>query len=113
MRTGRLLENCLMIEYRFPEEKEFILFYAKKSEASEIVSIVQRGYVQNAAEAQMLANFFWQMVDNAVQDESNGSVASEIAAKGRELTEVLLSTISNYLIKAGYGREWDAAADAA
>lgn len=52
-----------MIEYKFPEEKEFILHYAKKLNQPLIEKIINAGQVSSSQEANALSKFFWEMVD--------------------------------------------------
>jgi hypothetical protein len=95
-----------MIEYKFPEEKEFILHYAKKLNQPLIEKIVNDGYVSSSQEASALAKFFWEMVDAIVEDKR-----SSIAVAGQTdleaWNEYLFESIRAYLRNNGYAKEWD------
>jgi hypothetical protein len=96
-----------MIEYKFPEEKAFILHYATKLNNPKVKSIITAGQVVNSDEAHALAKFFWEMVDEIVKDIENGS---EVAGQ-RDLeawNEYVFESIRAYLRNNGYESEWDA-----
>jgi len=65
-----------VINYRFPEEKEIMLHYAKHSKDSTTENIINKGGVSNSSEAAYLANFFWLMVDQSVKDIEQGKDAA-------------------------------------
>lgn len=96
-----------MINYKFPEEKDIILHYAKKFQLNEVVEIINNGYVKNANEAKQLSEFFWRMVDESVKDAGQG-----IDAAGyhdlQAYDEYIMNTLRSYLISAGYENEWNA-----
>lgn len=58
-----------MIQYKFPEEKDFILYYAKRLNDITTKEIIHRGKAENSTEAKHLAKFFWEMVDQCVKDK--------------------------------------------
>ncbi len=96
-----------MINYRFPEEKEIMLYYAKLFKDSTTENIINKGEVSNSSEAAHLANFFWLMVDQSVKDIKQGKdAAGHLDLKA--WNEYTLETISAYLISNGYESEWDA-----
>lgn len=96
-----------MIEYRFPEEKDFLLHYAAKLNDPGAEQILLRGSVHDAREAETLSKFYWAMVDEAVKDLDSGmNVAGQ-----RDLEawcEYTLSSIRSYLRANGYEAEWEA-----
>ena len=97
-----------MIDYRFPEEKEIMLYYAKLLKDSTAENIITKGEVSNSSEAAHLAKFFWLMVDQSVKDIEQG----KDAAGHRDLAawnEYTLQTIRSYLRGNGYESEWEAA----
>ncbi|PKD39910.1 hypothetical protein CWO84_12965 [Methylomonas sp. Kb3] len=94
-----------MIAYKYPEEKEILMHYARKLQANGIIEIIDKGYVKNANEAKLLTAFFWQMVDESVQDAEQGVDA----AGHRDLQaydEYIMNTLRSYLVNAGYEKEW-------
>ena len=52
-----------VIIYAYPEEVEFLLYYASRENDDLIQKILNRGFVTNSDEAEHLARFFWHMVD--------------------------------------------------
>lgn len=95
-----------MIAYKYPEEKEILMHYARKLKANDIIEIIDNGYVKNANEAKLLTAFFWQMVDESVKDAEQGLDA----AGHRDLQaydEYIMNTFRSYLINAGYEKEWN------
>lgn len=96
-----------MISYRFPEEKEIILHYAKLLKDSITENIINKGEVSNSDEATHLAKFFWLMVDQSVEDIEQGKDA--VGHFDLEAwNEYIFETISAYLENNGYSSEWDA-----
>ena len=55
-----------MICYEFPEEKEFILFFANRFGDESIPSLLEKSDPITLHEAQKLGDFFWRMIDDAV-----------------------------------------------
>jgi hypothetical protein len=95
-----------MIQYRFPEEKEFLLHYAKKLGNKKVESIILVGEVKSSDEANALSKFFWEMVDEIVIDKDAG----EVVAGQEDLeawNEYVFESIRAYLRNNGYEKEWD------
>ena len=96
-----------MISYRFPEEKEIILHYAKFLKDSTTENIINKGEVSNSDEAAHLVKFFWLMVDQSVKDIEQGKDA--VGHFDLEAwNEYIFETIRSYLRSNGYESEWDA-----
>ncbi len=96
-----------MISYRFPEEKEIVLHYAKLLKDSITENIINKGEVSNSDEAAHLVKFFWLMVDQSVEDIEQGKNAvGHFDLEG--WNECILETISAHLESNGYESEWDA-----
>ena len=96
-----------MIDYKFPEEKDFILHYAKKLNKPEIETIINIGSVQSSQEADALSAFYWEMVDEIVKDKKNGvTVAGHTDLEA--WNEYVFESIRAYLRNNGYEKEWDA-----
>lgn len=55
-----------MIFYKFPEEKEFILFFSKKLSDESIPSLLEKSEPITLYEAEKISEFFWKMIDKAV-----------------------------------------------
>ena len=95
-----------MIEYKFPEEKEFILHYAKILNKPKIIAIINTGYVNSSKDAFLLAKFFWEMVDEIVKDkESHKVIAGQTDLEA--WNEYVFESIRAYLRNNGYEKEWD------
>jgi hypothetical protein len=65
-----------VIQYKFPEEKDFLLHYAKKLRNPEVETIILAGEVKSSEEANALSKFFWEMVDEIVIDKDAGEVVA-------------------------------------
>lgn len=47
-----------MIQYKFPEEKNFIIHYARVLNRPKVEKIIEAGCVKSSEEASQLASFF-------------------------------------------------------
>ena len=95
-----------MINYKFPEEKELILHYARKLKKPDIEDIIDSGEVTPSEQANTLASFFWQMTDEIVKDkETNQTVAGQSDLEA--WNEAVFESIRAYLRNNGYEKEWD------
>jgi len=95
-----------MIEYKFKEENEYILHYAKKLNDDKTLELIKAGIVKNSNDAVYLSKFFWRMVDSSIEDEESG--AELPWPEGAEFwNEKIMNTLSGYLERAGYEDEWD------
>ena len=95
-----------MIEYKYPEEKEFLLHYAKKLNQPSVEAIINAGQVSSSEEASLISKFFWKMVDEVVTDKERG----EIVAGQADLeawNEYVFDSIRAHLRNSGYEKEWD------
>ena len=91
---------------KYPEDKEFILHYAKKLNQPKVEAIIAAGKVQSSEEASLLSKFFWEMVDEIVKDkDENAVVAGQTDLEG--WNEYLFESIRAYLRNNGYEKEWD------
>ncbi len=100
-----------MINFKTDEEKSFVEFYSKKLGNDLTNSILGGLPVTSTEEAVHLSNFFWDMVDAAIQDEKSG-VETPWDQSAELLTEKVMYSISGYLEKIGYESEWDQVSDA-
>lgn len=99
-----------MIRYKFEEELEYLLYYANKSKNKEILKILTCGEVKSSGEAISLSEFFWNMVDLSIEDEKSGIELPW--EEGAEFwNEKIMNSISGYLERAGYEKEWDEVSD--
>lgn len=99
-----------MIEYQYKEEKDFAIHYAIELERQTVLSILNRGYVENKEEAKELSMFFWDMVDKSIEDEKSG-VTNKWQDESKFWTEKLLQTISGHLEDSGYSEIWEEEVD--
>jgi len=99
-----------MIRYKFKEELEYLLYFANKSKNEKILEILKCGEVRSSEEATYLSEFFWNMVDLSIEDEQSGV---EIPwEEGAEFwNEKVMNSISGYLERSGYEKEWDEVSD--
>ncbi|WP_444994899.1 hypothetical protein [Aliikangiella sp. IMCC44359] len=95
-----------MIEYKYPEEKEITLHYARLLNDSEVEAILIRGYVKNSSEALRLKDFYWVMVEQSVKDQGEG--VDILMNEGIESwMEYIFHSFNGYLVSSGYETEWD------
>lgn len=95
-----------MIEYKFKEEKEFILHYAKKMGNSTVEKVISDGRVFSSDEANELAKFFWEMVDEIVKDKDEKVVVAG-QTDLEAWNEYVFESIRSYLLNNGYEDEWN------
>ena len=100
-RSDEYDSNEAVITYAYPEEFDFLLYYASRTSDELIHGILNRGFVTNAVEAEHLALFFWRMVDLCVQDAGQ-SVQLPWADGAEFWNEKTMRSISSYLERAGY-----------
>ena len=96
-----------MIQYKFPEEKNFLLHYAKKLGNPTVAKIITVGEVQSSEEANALSRFFWEMVDEIVKDKEAGEVVAG-QSNLEAWNEYIFESVRAYLRNSGYEKEWDA-----
>jgi hypothetical protein len=94
-----------MIKFKLEEELEFAQHYASKLNDELTVSILKNGQVKNKVEAMHLSRFFWNMVDTLVKDTKN-NIEFPCTESAEFLTEKIMYSISGYLERAGFGKEW-------
>ena len=99
-----------MIRYKFEEELAYLIYYANKLKNEKILEILKCGEVKRSEEAISLSEFFWHMVDLSIEDEQSGNELPW--EEGAEFwNEKIMNSISGYLERAGYEKEWDEVAD--
>jgi len=99
-----------MIEYKFKEEKEYIILYAQKLNDDRALELIETGLVNNSSDALYLSKFFWRMVDSSIEDEEAGIELPW--PEGAEFwNEKIMNTLSGYIDRAGYESEWDSVVD--
>jgi len=99
-----------MLTYKLEEELLFAKYYAAKLHDEKASLIFEKGFVNDAKEASHLSQFFWKMVDTAIEDEKNKTLLPW-AESNQFLTEKLLQSISGYLDRAGFEKEWGEVSD--
>jgi len=98
-----------MIEYKFDEEKEYILHYANKLHDNRALDILNSGNI-NSMKKQYISQYFWRMVDSSIEDEDAGIELPW--PEGAEFwNEKIMNTLSGYLERTGYESEWDSLVD--
>lgn len=99
-----------MITYRFDEEKEYAIYYAEKMDNQLALQILDKGSVSNTKEAEVLCEFFWNMVDASIHDEESGVELKWV--EGAEYwNEKIMMSLSGYLERSGYEQIWDNVSD--
>jgi hypothetical protein len=100
-----------VIKFKFPEEKEYVVHFAKKMDDTKLLSIIQSGEVKSEEEAEYLSKFFWRMVDKSIEDEELG-ISSVFVESNEFWNEKIMYSISGYLERIGYENIWENIADA-
>ena len=99
-----------MIKYKSNDDLVFAKYYADKLHDKLAYEILETGSVKNTAEATHLSEFFWKLVDAAVDDEKNQTKLPW--TEGSEfLSERLMHSQSGYLEKTGYEKVWEEVSD--
>lgn len=99
-----------MIEYKFKQEKEILLHYARTLNHKNIEAILTKDKIESSEEAQELAHFFWVMVDQTVIDRGNG--VAVIGQKNLESwCEYIMQSLRSHFIATGYMQIWEEESD--
>lgn len=99
-----------MIEYKFKEESDYVLYYAEKLQDSRAIELLKQKEVKDSSDALYLSKLFWRIVDASIEDEKSGIVLPW--SEGAEFwNEKLMNSLSGYLERAGYESEWDRTVD--
>ena len=89
-----------MISYRFPEEKEFVLFFSKKFGDQSIPELLEKSGPISLDEAKRISVFFWKMIDEAVDLQTTGECPWP---EGYEFwSEKVLQSVAAFLKKSGH-----------
>lgn len=101
-----------MIHYKYPEEKEVLLHYAKILKNIHVDEILQNENLQSAEDARELASFFWRMVDQTVIDSEKDLVIA--GYKNLEsCCEDVMQSLRSHFIATGYVDIWEEESDKA
>lgn len=86
------------------------MYYAKKLNDDATIKILELGEVKNSNEATHLSEFFWKIVDASIEDEKQDTELPW--REGAEFwNEKIMNSLSAYLERAGYEKEWDDVVD--
>lgn len=98
-----------MIKYQFPEEKEFILFFAKKLSDENVIEIISDEKISTEEDAKRISYFYWKMVDCSIELEKNDGFPW---VEGSEFwCEKVSHSIGGFINRSGYGYVWDKVAN--
>lgn len=93
-----------MIEYRFKEEKEIALHYAKVLGDDVALKVINEGSVSSKKEVEAIAKFYWEMVDFNIQEtQSNSGKYSDM----EKWLERIYTSFHIYFNNNGYGDIWE------
>jgi hypothetical protein len=94
-----------MMKYQFPEEKEFILFFAKKLGAESIEKILNNDQILTEKEAEEFSYFYWKMVDSSIELEKSEHFPWP---EGSEFwCEKAAHSMSGFINRAGFREIWN------
>lgn len=89
-----------MISYKFPEEREFILFFSERLGDNSILGLLENSEPITQGEAKRISIFFWKMIDVAVELQAGDECPWP---EGYEFwSEKVLQSIAAFLKKSGY-----------
>ena len=101
-----------MIKFRFPEEKDALLHYAKTLENKKVEQILHNDGISSSEEARELASFFWKMVDQTVID-SDANIVVVGYTSLESLCEDVMQSLRSHFIATGYMEIWEDESDKA
>ncbi len=90
-----------MISYSYPEESEYILFFAEKIGNNKIPELLEGSAPISQEDAHNISVFFWKMIDLSV--ELNNSHECPWPEGYEFWSEKVLQSVDAFLKKAGYG----------
>lgn len=90
-----------MISYSYPEEKEYILFFAEKIGNKAIPELLESNTPISKDDAYNISIFFWKMIDLSVELSNSQECPWP---EGYEFwSEKVLQSFAAFLKKSGYG----------
>lgn len=93
-----------MIEYRFKEEKEIALHYAKVLGDDLALKFINEGSVDSKKDVEAIAKFYWDMVDLNIQEtQSNSGKYSDM----EKWLERIYTSFHIYFNNNGFGDIWE------
>lgn len=101
-----------MIKFRFSQERDALLHYAKILGNNRIEKILNGDGLKSPNEARELASFFWKMVDQTVIDNDANIVVAGYTSL-ESLCEDVMQSLRSHFIATGYIEIWDDEADRA
>jgi len=100
-----------MIEFKYPEERDVIYFFAGKLQNSHVAKILANELALDKETVLHLSEFFWKMVDCSIECTSNDGYPW---SDGAEFwNEKIMSSIRVYLERGGFIDIWDSVVEAA
>jgi hypothetical protein len=96
-----------MIQYKHPEEPQVAIIFADALNDPQSKEILRRGEVFSKIEAVHISKFFWKMV--ALSAER--SITLPFEGSTEYWTEKLYNSLGGYMLRAGYGNEWNEEVD--
>lgn len=98
-----------MIKYQFPEEKEFLLFFAKKLSDQLSEKIIIEGKISTKEDAEHFSRFYWEMVNCSIELEKTESFPWP---EGSEFwCEKVSHSMSGFINRAGFAEVWNRVVD--
>jgi len=95
-----------MIEYRFKEELDILLHYAKKMEREAVITILTNGMVSGVSEAETLSKFYWDMIDVALDDQGR-DIPIMVSEGVQAWIEYIFHSLNGCFVSNGYESQWD------
>jgi hypothetical protein len=92
------------MKYRFKEEKEIVLHYAKLLNNQIALEILSRDDVNSPEDVKALAKFYWDIVASNVKESQSGN---EAFSDMQKWLERIYTSFHIYLNNNGYGDVWN------
>ena len=89
-----------MIDYRFPEEREYVRFIADKMGRSSIVDLLEGTGHPSKSDARAIFEFYWDMVDFSIELEKKEDLPW--AENAEFWSEKISHSIISYLKRSGH-----------
>jgi hypothetical protein len=96
-----------MIQYKYPEELQVALIFADYLNDLQSKEIFKRGEISSKNEAIYISKFFWKIVTLSAEK----SITLPFEGSTEYWTEKLYNSLGGYMIRAGYGEEWNEEVD--
>jgi hypothetical protein len=98
-----------MIKYQFPEEKEFLIFFAKRLSDKLSEKIIFEEKLTTEEQAEHFSRFYWKVLDCSIELEKTGSFPW---VEGSEFwCEKVAHSLGGFINRSGFSDVWNRVTD--